>query len=98
MSQTANLGLYFVVVFGVVALPGMDMALVMGSSMLGGRRAGMAAVGGIIAGGFCHLCMGALGVAVVLQCWPPLLRIMLLAGAVYIAWMGYSLLRSDSIF
>jgi threonine/homoserine/homoserine lactone efflux protein len=26
----------------------------MGSSMLGGRRSGMAAVGGIIAGGFCH--------------------------------------------
>jgi threonine/homoserine/homoserine lactone efflux protein len=58
----------------------------------------MAAVGGIIAGGFCHLCMGALGVAVVLQLWPPLFKLMLLAGAAYIAWMGYALLRSDSIF
>ena len=98
MSQSANLGLYFVVVFGVIALPGLDMAFVMGSSMLGGRRSGMAAVGGIIAGGFCHLCMGALGVAMVLRCWPPLFKIMLLAGAAYIGWMGWSLLRSDSVF
>ena len=98
MSQAANLWLYFIVVFGVIALPGLDMAFVMGSSLLGGRRSGMAAVAGIIAGGFCHLCMGVLGVAVVLQCWPPLYRVMLLAGSAYIAWMGYSLLRSDSIF
>lgn len=98
MTQAANLWLYFIVVFGVIALPGLDMAFVMGSSMLGGRRSGMAAVGGIIAGGFCHLCMGALGVAVVLQYWPPLFKIMLVGGAAYIAWMGYGLLRSDSIF
>ncbi|MFS2002616.1 LysE family translocator [Duganella sp. CT11-25] len=98
MTQAANLWLYFIVVFGVVALPGLDMAFVMGSSMLGGRRAGMAAVSGIVVGGFCHLCMGALGVAVVLQVWPPLFKLMLLGGAVYIAWMGYTLLRSDSIF
>jgi threonine/homoserine/homoserine lactone efflux protein len=98
MSQTANLWLYFVVVFGIIILPGLDMAFVMGSSLLGGRRAGMAAVGGIVAGGFVHLCMGALGVAVVLRVWPPLFQLMLLAGAAYIAWMGYALLRSDSVF
>ncbi|MHA4871499.1 LysE family translocator [Duganella sp. PWIR1] len=98
MSQTANLWLYFIVVFGVIALPGLDMAFVMGSSMLGGRRSGMAAVAGIMAGGVCHLCMSALGVALVLQYWPPLYQIMLLVGAAYIAWMGWQLLRSDSIF
>lgn len=98
MSQAANLWLYFIVVFGVIALPGLDMAFVMGSSMLGGRRSGMAAVAGIIAGGVCHLCMGALGVALVLQYWPPLYKLMLLGGAVYIGWMGYQLLCSDSIF
>lgn len=58
----------------------------------------MAAVAGIIAGGVCHLCMSALGVALVLQYWPPLYHIMLLVGAGYIAWMGWQLLRSDSIF
>lgn len=98
MSESANLWLYFLVVFGIVALPGLDMAFVMGSSLLGGRRSGMAAVGGIVAGGFCHLAMGALGVAAVLRLWPPLFDLMLAAGAIYIAWMGWSLLRSSSLF
>lgn len=97
MTQTYTLWLYFLVVFGVVLLPGLDMAFVMGSSLLGGRRSGMAAVGGIIAGGFCHLCMGALGVAVVLQWWPGLFRAMLLGGALYIAWIGWTLLGANSV-
>jgi len=98
MSQAANLWLYFVVVFGIIALPGLDMAFVMASSLLGGRRAGLAAVAGIVAGGFCHLAMGALGAAVVLKLWPALFDLMLVGGAVYIAWMGVSFLRSSSVF
>ncbi|HEX8615869.1 MAG TPA: LysE family translocator [Telluria sp.] len=98
MSDVANLCLYFVVVFGIIALPGLDMAFVMGSAVLGGRRAGMAAVAGIVSGGFCHLAMGALGVAAVLRLWPALFNAMLAAGAVYTAWIGWSFLRSSSQF
>ncbi len=92
-----HLWLYFAVVFGIVALPGLDMAFVMASSLLGGRRAGMAAVGGIVAGGFCHLAMTTLGIAMLLQLWPGLFNTVLLAGAAYIAWIGMALLRSDSM-
>ena len=98
MIDSAHLWLYFVVVFGIVALPGMDMAYVMGSSMLGGRRAGLAAVAGIVAGGVCHVAMGALGIAAILQVWPPLYDLMLAAGAAYIGWMGWCLLRSSMLF
>jgi threonine/homoserine/homoserine lactone efflux protein len=98
MDSTANLWLYFVVVFGIIALPGLDMAFVMANSLLGGRRAGLAAVAGIVAGGFCHLLMGALGVALVMQLWPALFKVMLLAGAAYIAWMGWTFLRSSDVF
>lgn len=98
MSPSNHLWLYFIVVFGIIILPGLDMAFVMASSILGGRRAGMAAVSGIVAGGFCHLAMATLGIAVVLKLWPGLFNAMLLAGAVYIAWMGYTFLRSDSVF
>lgn len=97
MTQSYTLWLYFLVVFGVVLLPGLDMAFVMGSSLLGGRRSGLAAVGGIIAGGICHLAMGALGVAAILQWWPGLFRAMLLGGALYIAWTGWTLLGANSI-
>lgn len=98
MSDSANLWLYFVVVFGIIVLPGLDMAFVMGSSVLGGRRAGMAAVAGIVCGGFFHLAMGALGAAAVLQLWPALFNAMLAAGAVYTAWIGWSFLGSSSQF
>lgn len=92
-----HLWLYFAVVFGIIILPGLDMAFVMGSALLGGKRAGMAAVGGIVAGGFCHLAMATLGIAMLLQVWPGLFNTLLLAGAAYIAWIGWTFLRSDSL-
>lgn len=98
MSESASLWLYFAVVFGIVALPGLDMAFVMGSSVLGGRRAGMAAVAGIVCGGVCHLALGALGAAAVLRLWPALFNAMLAAGAVYTAWIGWSFLAGSTQF
>jgi threonine/homoserine/homoserine lactone efflux protein len=98
MEQGTNLWLYFIVVFGIIVLPGLDMAYVMASAILGGRRAGLAAVGGIVAGGVCHLLMATAGIAVVLKLWPGLFNLVLLAGAAYIAWMGIGFLRSDSVF
>lgn len=97
MSHAANLWLYFLVVFGVVVLPGMDMAFVMGSSLVGGRRAGFAAVAGIVAGGVCHMVMTATGISVLLTLWPAAMSLMLLAGAAYVAWIGFSLLRVSSM-
>ncbi|SDY49570.1 Threonine/homoserine/homoserine lactone efflux protein [Collimonas sp. OK242] len=98
MHQSVNLWLYFMIVFGVIVLPGLDMAFVLASALVGGRRSGLAAVAGIVAGGVCHMTMGALGLAVVLKLWPSLFNLVLLAGAAYIAWIGCSLLRSESGF
>lgn len=97
MISSANLWLYFLVVFGIIVLPGMDMAFVMATAVLGGRRAGMAAVAGIVAGGLCHLAMAGLGVALILAWWPALFQAMLAAGALYIAWMGVAFLRSGGL-
>ncbi|MCC2957834.1 LysE family translocator [Massilia sp. IC2-477] len=94
MTDLANLGLFFVVVFGVIVLPGLDMAFVMASALRGGNGAGLAAVGGIMLGGAVHVLMGVLGVAAVLAVWPPLFNAVLLAGALYIAWIGWTLLRT----
>jgi threonine/homoserine/homoserine lactone efflux protein len=95
MNHQAQLWLYFLVVFGVVALPGLDMAFVLASSLVGGRRSGLAAVAGIMAGGLCHMTMGALGVAVILRLWPALFNAMLLGGACYSGWIGWTLLRAS---
>lgn len=94
MTATAHLWLFFVMVFGVVLLPGLDMAYVMASSLVGGRRSGLLATAGVVAGGACHVLMGALGIMAVLKLVPAAFNFVLLAGALYIAWIGWSLLRS----
>ncbi|MES2403767.1 MAG: LysE family translocator [Pseudomonadota bacterium] len=98
MSHAADLLLFAVLVFGIVVLPGLDMAFVMGSSLTGGRRHGLAAVAGIAAGGVCHVVMTTLGIGVLLKVIPAAFNALLLAGALYIAWIGISLLRADSAF
>jgi len=96
MIESGLLWLYFITVLGVIALPGMDMAFVLGSSIGGGRTAGLAAVAGLVAGGIGHMLLGATGLGIVLQLLPAALNVMLLAGAVYIAWIGWRLLRASS--
>jgi threonine/homoserine/homoserine lactone efflux protein len=88
-----HLWLFFLIVAGVVALPGADMAFVVASALVGGRRNGMAALAGIVAGSACHMTMGALGIAAVLKVMPRAFNAVLLAGAAYLAWIGWSLAR-----
>src|SRR3954466_12006146 len=97
MSESANLWVYFLVVLGVIVLPGMDMAFVMGSSMTSGRRAGMAAVAGIVVGGVIHMLIAATGISVVLKVFPAALTFIMLAGAGYIGWIGIGLIRVSSL-
>ncbi len=97
MSDSANLWLYFLVVLGVIVLPGMDMAFVMGSSMTSGRRAGMAAVAGIVVGGVIHMVIAATGIGMVLRVYPAAMTVIMLAGAIYIAWVGIGLVRVSSM-
>jgi len=92
----ATLWLYFVLVFGIIALPGLDMAYVLANALTGGSKAGLAAVAGIVAGGICHIAMGALGVAAVVRFSPALFNLLLVAGASYIGWIGWHLLRAGA--
>jgi threonine/homoserine/homoserine lactone efflux protein len=98
MMPGEQLGLFVALVFGIVVLPGMDMAFVMGSALAGGRSRGLAAVAGIVAGGVCHVLMTALGISVLIKLVPGIFNALLLAGALYIAWIGISLMRSQSSF
>ena len=91
MTETAHLWVFFLLVLGTVMLPGLDMAFVLGSALVGGRRAGLWAVAGLMAGGVCHVAMGATGLAVVLRLFPAAFNAMLLAGALYVAWVGFGL-------
>ena len=96
LAHTSQLWLFFILVFGIIVLPGMDMAFVLGSTLVDGRRGGVAALAGIVAGGVAHTAMAALGVGLALQALPQLLTVMLVAGALYLGWIGGSLLRGAS--
>ncbi len=97
MEQTSHLWLYFLMVFGVIVLPGMDMAFVLASALSGGRRTGAYAVAGIVFGGLCHTAAGALGFGLVFKLLPGLVNAMLVIGSLYIAWIGVSLLRVKAV-
>lgn len=96
MIETGNLWLYFLVISGVILLPGMDMAYVMSSSMKGGYCSGFAAVAGIFVGGICHMIIGATGLSAILHLIPWAYNVMLILGVAYIAWLGWGLLRSNN--
>lgn len=98
MTHYSQLWLFFLLVFGVVLLPGMDMAYILGSALSGGRRAGLMALAGVMAGAVVHVIAGVLGISVLLKLYPAAFKSMLLAGALYIAWIGWSILRSASAF
>ena len=97
MTYTENLWLYFTLLFGIIILPGIDMLLVLASSLTGGRRAGLAATSGIIAGGAVHSLYGAIGIALLATLIPVLFTPLMIFGAAYMIWIGYSLIRSSIV-
>jgi threonine/homoserine/homoserine lactone efflux protein len=94
MHACTDLWLFFVMVFGVIVLPGMDMAFVASSALTRGLRGGLTAVAGIVVAGMLHTLVGATGAATLLLLWPAAYNALLIAGAVYMVWIGISILRS----
>ena len=92
-----HLWLFALLLFGIIIVPGMDMAFVMSSALVGGRRGGLAAVAGIVTGGFVHLAMGLLGVGLLLQMVPGAFDALLVAGAAYVAWIGWAIWKAPPV-
>lgn len=95
MTYAQNLWLFSVLLFGIIIVPGMDSLFVLANSLTGGRKLGLAAVAGVMLGGAFHTVFGALGVGIILKLAPGLFTVMLVAGGAYMAWIGYTLMRSS---
>jgi threonine/homoserine/homoserine lactone efflux protein len=95
MSYTQNLWIFLVLLFGIIAVPGMDMFFVITNSLTGGRARGLAATAGVMLGGVFHTIFGAFFVGVITKLAPSLITIILLAGAAYMAWIGITLIKSS---
>ncbi len=90
----AALWLYFVLLVGIIVVPGMDMLFVLANALTGGRQAGLAATAGIMLGGICHTVFGTVFVVGLSSLVPAISTAMLLAGSLYMLWIGLSLMRS----
>ena len=95
MTYAQNLWLYFVLLFGIIIVPGMDMFFVIANSLAGGWSRGLAAVLGINLGGIWHTLFGAFFVGALTALAPGLITVILLASAVYMCWVGLTLVRSS---
>lgn len=97
MSYAQSLWIYVVLTFGIVVVPGMDMLFAITNSLTGGIRAGMAALGGLMLGGAIHAVIAAFAVAVLLSLAPQAFTWLLLVASAYMAWIGYTLIRSSIV-
>jgi len=90
MEPTHSLWIFFILTFGIIVLPGLDMAFIVGTAVASGARAGGVALAGIVVGGVLHVLINLSGLAALLLWWPAAFNLLLLAGAAYMAWIGWA--------
>jgi homoserine/homoserine lactone efflux protein len=79
----------FALVSGMTSLvPGPSMLFVMGQAMWRGARSGTAALGGVQLGYICWWILAALGLGTLAAAVPLAFRLLAIAGAAYLAWLG----------
>lgn len=94
MDASHSLWMLFLLTLGIIVLPGMDMAYVAGHALQSGWRGGLLALAGIVAGGVVHVLLNLSGLAALLMLMPAAFRLMLVAGSLYLGWIGWQMLRS----
>lgn len=87
-AYLTNLGGFWLLLLGIVLVPGMDMAIIVGSTLAWGRRAGTLALAGVVTASMVHVLVAVLGVSVILIQCPALLHMLLAGGGLYLGWIG----------
>lgn len=77
----------------LVLVPGPDTILVAGNAARRGLRAGMATTMGIALGGVWYMALCGFGFLSLLNAVPSLFVAVKTAGAIYLAWLGFRLVR-----
>lgn len=79
----------------IILTPGQDMVLVMSRTLSGGTRAGLITAAGVSVGLIVHTVLATLGLGALLQASEWLFTGLKLLGALYLLYLGVSLLRSS---
>ncbi len=95
MTYFSNLWIFAILVAGIIIVPGMDMFFVIANALTGGRARGLAATAGVMFGGVFHTIFAVVCVGVLSTLPTAVFTTILLAGAFYMAWIGWTLVRSS---
>ncbi len=94
MTYAQNIWLFSALVFGIIAVPGMDMFYVVTSALTGGRGRGIAATAGVMLGGAVHAGFATVFVGVLAGISPLAFQALMGVGAAYMTWIGWTLIGS----
>jgi threonine/homoserine/homoserine lactone efflux protein len=95
MTYAYNLWIFSVLLFGIIIVPGMDMFFVIANALTGGRARGLMATAGVMLGGVFHTVFAAVCVGVLTTLPSFVFTAILFSGAAYMAWIGWTLVRSS---
>ncbi|WP_457389042.1 LysE family translocator [Roseateles sp. P5_E1] len=93
MNGVQHLGAFLLAALLVIVVPGPATLYVLGQVRMAVPRA-MLAVGGLVAGDLLLIMAAGLGLGSLLQQWPAALVALRMVGALYVAWLGLTMLRS----
>ena len=87
---------YSLACFVLFITPGPDMSLFLAKTMSGGRKAGIAAMLGAMAGCCVHTLLAALGVSALLAASATAFMVLKIVGALYLLWLAFDAVRHGS--
>ena len=96
LPEPAILLAYSLACFVLFITPGPDMSLFLAKTMAGGRRAGLAAMLGAMAGCCVHTLLAALGLSALLAASATAFTILKIVGALYLLWLAVDAVRHGS--
>ena len=88
MSDIHHYGLFVLAAIVLILTPGQDTLYILGRSLSGGLRAGVASALGITAGSVVHTLAAAAGLSLLLRAFPPAFVAVKLCGAAYLIYLG----------
>ncbi|MCU7729989.1 leucine efflux protein LeuE [Actinoplanes sp. KI2] len=84
---------YVLGVVAIILLPGPNSIFVLSVGARRGVRAGYTAAAGVFVGDAVLMTLSAAGVASLLRAYPPLFLVIKYAGAAYLFWVGFGIIR-----
>ena len=95
MSDLPTLIAFFMATAAFAWIPGPAMLYTTAQTIARGKKAGWMAALGIHIGGYVHVIAAALGLAIVFETIPTLYFALKFAGAIYLCYLGYRLVKAD---